>query len=218
MNLISDWLFQQYAQTPAVEVILEIIGVIFGFLSVLFAKKGDIKVYPTGIISTIIFVYLLWINGLFGDMIINAYYTMMSVYGWILWAKNQTKSQVKISVMSASDWRTSLLISVGSIIGIFVVYWLKYTHATEISFDEIPLKIIDYFDIFTTAIFFVGMWLMAQRKIENWIFWIIGDVVSVFLYYYKGLIFSSFQYLIFTLIAVWAYREWKQIYSKQIVI
>lgn len=215
MNLISDWLFQQYAQTPTLEIILEIIGVIFGLLSVLLAKKGDIRVYPTGIISTIIFVYLLWINGLFGDMIINAYYTIMSVYGWLLWAKNQTQSQVKISVMSVSDWKISLMISVGSIVGIFAVYWFKYAYQTGFSLEGIPLKTIDYFDILTTAIFFVGMWLMAQRKIENWIFWILGDVISVFLYYYKGLIFSSFQYLVFTLIAILAYREWKQIYSKQ---
>jgi nicotinamide mononucleotide transporter len=67
-----------------------------------------------------------------------------------------------------------------------------------------------YVDTLTTAIFFVGMWLMAKKKIENWIFWIIGDLISVPLYFYKGLVFSAFQYLIFTIIAVYGYKAWQK--------
>jgi nicotinamide mononucleotide transporter len=67
-----------------------------------------------------------------------------------------------------------------------------------------------YVDTITTAIFFVGMWLMAKKKLENWIYWIIGDVISVPLYLYKGLVFTSFQYFLFTIIAIYGYRAWKK--------
>ncbi|MFK8301019.1 nicotinamide riboside transporter PnuC [Capnocytophaga canimorsus] len=220
MSLIFNWLFDQYKGVATHWIVLEVIGVIFGLLSVFFAKKRNIWVYPTGIVSTVIFVYLLWEFRLFGDMMINGYYTVMSVYGWVLWAQNsQDQVHVEVSVMNSKDWLISLRLALFSLVLVTTVYFFKPYINNSFSMEGVSLgfeffSLLDGVDIITTAIFLVGMWLMAQRKIENWIFWIVGDLISVPLYYYKGLKFTSLQYLIFTIIAYYGYREWREIYRK----
>ncbi|GIM51951.1 nicotinamide mononucleotide transporter [Capnocytophaga cynodegmi] len=224
MNHIFDWFFAQYKGVETHLIVLEIIGVIFGLLSVYFSKKRNILVYPTGIISTIIFVYLLWISRLFGDMLINFYYTIMSIYGWILWAKSSKDNvHIEVSKTTRRDWLISFGLAMFSWIFVTGVYLLKpYINngfsSEGISFGFQYFTWIDWIDIFTTSIFLVGMWLMAKRKIENWICWIIGDIISVPLYYHKGLVFSSFQYFIFTIIAIAAFFEWKRSLNKLKVI
>lgn len=207
--------FAQYDGVEAHLVIIEIIGVLFGFLSVWFAKKGNIWVYPTGIISTVLFVYLLWHYVLWGDMLINAYYTIMSVYGWVLWAKSAHNNVITISRTTTRDWQVSAGLGAFSLLFVTGVYYLKPYIRNGFSIEGVSLGFgnflaTEYVDIFTTAIFLVGMWLMAKRKIENWLFWIVGDLVSVPLYLKKGMLFTSFQYLLFTIIAIMGYLEWKR--------
>lgn len=217
MNHIFEWIFSQYKDTPIHLLTIELLGVFFGLLSVLFSKKRNIWVYPTGIISTVLFVYLLWVGRLFGDMLINAYYTVMSVYGWVLWAKHSQDSvHVEISQMSASDTKTTLWLALLSWLFVMFVYYFKPYINNDFSMEGITLGLAhfiwtDWVDATTTAIFLVGMWLMARRKIENWLFWIVGDAISIPLYTYKGFLFTALQYVIFTLIAVLAYIEWKKI-------
>lgn len=220
MNLIFDWLFSQYQGVDTHIVALEIIGVIFGLLSVIFSKKRNILVYPTGIISTAIFVYLLWISRLLGDMLINMYYTIMSVYGWVLWSKNSNDMHVQISRTTRRDWLISLGLAIFSLVFVTVVYWFKPYINNDFSWEGISAGFehftwVDWTDICTTSIFLVGMWLMAKRKIENWIYWIIGDVISIPIYYHKKLIFTSVQYTVFTIIAIFAYIEWKKTLDRQ---
>ena len=217
MNHIFEWIFSQYKDTPIHLLTIELLGVVFGLLSVLFSKKRNIWVYPTGIISTVLFVYLLWVGRLFGDMLINAYYTVMSVYGWVLWAKHSQDSvHVEISQMSASDTKNTLWLALLSWLFVMFVYYFKPYINNDFSMEGITLGLAhfiwtDWVDATTTAIFLVGMWLMARRKIENWLFWIVGDAISIPLYTYKGFLFTALQYTIFTLIAVLAYIEWKKI-------
>ena len=222
MNHIFEWIFSQYKDTPIHLLTIELLGVFFGLLSVLFSKKRNIWVYPTGIISTVLFVYLLWVGRLFGDMLINAYYTVMSVYGWVLWAKHSQDSvHVEISQMSASDTKNTLWLALLSWLFVMFVYYFKPYINNDFSMEGITLGLAhfiwtDWVDATTTAIFLVGMWLMARRKIENWLFWIVGDAISIPLYTYKGFLFTALQYTIFTLIAVLAYIEWKKIlYNSQ---
>lgn len=221
MSLFFDWFFSQYKDVPRNYIILEIIGVIFGLMSVLFSKKRNILVYPTGIISTLIFVYLLWAAQLFGDMLINGYYTIMSVYGWVVWTRHsEDKIHTKISKTTSSDRIFILILAMFSWLFVMMVYWLKPFIKNNFSCEGVSagfqhFTLIDYTDIFTTSVAVMGMWLMAQRKIENWICWIVVDVVSVPLYYYKGLIFSSFQFFVFTIIAILAYFEWRKIYDSE---
>jgi nicotinamide mononucleotide transporter len=205
MSPIFEFLFGQYSGYATIDIVLELIGILFGLLSVWYAKKNTVWVYPTGMISTAIFVYLLLKWALLGDMIINAYYFVMSVYGWYYWSKKEEEVIVHpITTTSKKEVKTAVLLFVASIFFVFWVYqafdkWRDWTA---------------YVDTFTTAIFFVGMGLMARRKIEHWLFWIVGDIISIPLYFFKGLTLTSFQYIIFTLIAIYGYRSWKKILDK----
>ncbi len=196
-----ELLFDQYKSYSNEHIILEIIAVLFGIASVLLAKKNHIWVYPTGIISTSIFVYLLFQWELFGDMIVNIYYSIMSVYGWYLWSlKKNGTDEFPISKANKEEYVKAILLFGLTIIFVVFVYnyFSKFTSWTA------------YVDTFTTGLFFVGMWLMAKRKIENWIVWMVANIISVPLYFYKGYTFTSFQYLIFTIIAFLAYKKWKK--------
>lgn len=205
MSHIFDWTFSQYDGVPAHLVILESVSVLFALLSVWFSKRENILVYPTGIIATAIAVYILMVYGLLGDMMINAYYFIMSIYGWYIWTRKVDETHfIPITEMGSNDKKWGVALFVGTIVLVVTVYQIfeKFNSWTA------------YVDTFTTAIFFVGMWLMAKKKLENWIFWIIGDVISVPLYLYKGLVFSSFQYVLFTIIAIYGYQAWKRNLNK----
>lgn len=201
MNLIFDWIFSQYKDVPIYIITLEFVGVFFGFLSVWYSKQENILVYPTGIISTAIFVYILWVYSLLGDMLINGYYFTMSIFGWYYWTrKDSNDNEVPVTVTTRKEKLWSIGIFIATMVFIIVIYKLnnKFNNWTA------------YVDTLTTAIFFVGMWLMAKKKIENWIYWIVGDIISVPLYFYKGLIFTSFQYFLFTIIAIYGYKAWRK--------
>ncbi len=201
------FLFDQYKDYPAYLIALEFIAVVFGVISVLFAKKNNILVYPTGLVSTILFVYILYKFQLYGDLIINIYYSIMSFLGWYLWSKTKGgHEEFPISTISRKEFVISSLIFLITLTFVALVYHFfdKFTDWTA------------FVDALTTGLFFVGMWLMAKRKIENWIFWIIADIISVPLYFYKGLTFSSFQFILFTIIAILGYREWKKYLQKTI--
>ena len=207
MNQVFNFFFEQYATYETIDIVLEIIAVAFGFLSVWFSKQNKIWVFPTGMISTSIFVYLLLKWSLLGDMMINGYYFIMSVYGWYVWTRKIDGTQVTpISKINFKEKKISVAIFFATLLFVFIIYK---------TFDKWS-DWVAYVDTITTAIFFVGMWLMAKRKIENWIFWIIGDIISVPLYLYKGLTFTSFQYLGFTFIAIFGYLAWKKNLNKQI--
>jgi len=202
-----EFLFSQYREYSCGFIFLELTAVVFGIISVLFARKNNILVYPTGLVSTLIYVYILLEWKLFGDFIINIYYSVMSILGWYLWIRKKNgTTEFPISVMNRKDYLISSVIFTGTLLFVVLVYHFfdKFTDWTA------------YVDTFTTALFFVGMWLMAKRKIENWIVWVIADIISVPLYFYKGLTFSSIQFLLFTIIAILGYLEWKRLLQKQI--
>ena len=204
MSEILNFLFEQYSQSQTIDIILEITAVIFGLLSVWYSKNNNILVFPTGMISTSIFIYLLYKWVLLGDMLINAYYFIMSIYGWYIWTRKKNDIETPITTASSNEKKIGLIIFLSSLVFVYLVY---------VYFDKWG-SISSYIDYLTTAIFFVGMWLMAKRKIENWIFWIIADIISIPLYFYKGFTFTSLQYLIFTFIAIAGYYSWKNILNK----
>jgi nicotinamide mononucleotide transporter len=197
-----EYFFSQYAKYTTFDIVLEITGVVFGFLSVWYAKKDDILVFPTGLVSTLIYAYLLWKWELLGDSMINVYYFIMSIYGWYHWTRKKGDVvEFPIAEMTNKEKVSAIIIFITTIIFVVIVY-LYFNKFTSW---------YSYVDTLLTALFFVGMWLMAKRKIENWLFWVIGDIISVPLYFAKGYTFTSFQYLIFTIIAVYGYLEWKKI-------
>lgn len=202
-----EFIFSQYKDYETIDVILEVIAVIFGIISVLCAKKNNIWVYPTGLVSTIIFVYILYKFSLLGDMLINIYYTTMSIYGWYLWTRKKNGiEEFPISTITNFDKVKAIFIFIFT--SLFVIFVYKW-------FEKLNVWTA-YIDTLTTGIFFVGMWLMAKRKVENWIFWIIGDLISIPLYFHKGLWFTAIQFIIFTFIAYFGYKEWKTYLQKEI--
>ena len=206
---IFDYFFKPYEGYYVFDIFLEFIAVFLGILSVIFAKMNKIAVYPTGLISTGIFVYLLFHFKLLGDMIINAYFFFMSIYGWFYWSyKREGQIINKVSYSSNKDYVIVALIFLISLILISIIYKLFNVFTSWSA----------YIDTLTTGIFFVAMWLMARRKVESWIFWIIGDIISIPLYLYKGLAITTIQYFIFTIIAVMGYKSWVKIYKERITV
>ena len=206
---IFDYFFKPYEEYYVFDIFLEFIAVFLGILSVIFAKMNKIAVYPAGMISTGIFVYLLFHFKLLGDMIINAYFFFMSIYGWFYWSyKREGQIINKVSYSSNKDYVIVALIFLISLILISIIYKLFNLFTSWSA----------YIDTLTTGIFFVAMWLMARRKVESWIFWIIGDLISIPLYLYKGLAITTIQYFIFTIIAVMGYKSWVKIYKERIPV
>ena len=215
MNLYELFL-HPYQTYETYQIVLEAVATIFGLLSVYFSIKKNIWVYPTGIISTALYVYILFNFGLLGDMMINFYYTIMSIYGWILWAKSsEDHVHVEVSWTQKKEWVFASVLFFLSLILVTVVYYYKPFIDNHFSMHNVKLGLdhldwANWLDVFTTAVFLVGMWLMAKRKIENWICWIIGDFICIPKMMYKGLGITSVQYLVFTGMAIMGYFEWKK--------
>lgn len=189
-----------YRDSPLWSISLEIIAALFGIISVYFAQKENILVYPTGLISTVIYVFICYRFFLYGDVIINFYYSIMSLYGWYRWSSGSDNKELPITLMSTSDQ-----IKASAIFG----FTALFVSLVYVYFDRFG-SFVSYVDILTTSVFFVAMWLMANKKLSHWLFWIVGNVVSVPLYLYKGLAFTSLQYFIFLILAIQGYREWKR--------
>ena len=206
MSDVFDFFIDAYKNTAWYLIVLEGIAFVFGVLSVYFAKKANIWVYPTGIICTVITVYLLFINGYFGDMMMNFYYTIMSIYGWWNWARKKENTYVvQISRTNSREKKIG--------IGFFLIT-LVVTYSVYQIYDY-DMEIPNYIDVFTSGIFFTAMWYMANKKLENWTLWIIADVITVPLYAYRGLGMLSLQYVIFTILAIQGYMEWKRILNSK---
>ena len=172
------------------------------------AKKENIWVYPTGLIATVITTYLLFVAEYYGDMIVNAYFTIMSIYGWYVWAKKgDNKEELPISRTTSREKIIGIVLFFVTIVVVFSIYTIS---GKEMMADN-------YVDLFTSGIFFTGMWYMARKKIENWTLWIIGDLIAVPLYAYRGLGMLSLQYIIFTLLAILAYLQWKKILNNKLL-
>jgi len=200
MNQIFDFFLDPYKTASTLNIVLEICAVVFGIASVVYAKKESILVYPTGIISTIIYVYICYQFTLYGDLIINIYYTFMSVFGWYMWTRLVGDHHIEITRTSKKDKLKALGIFTST--ALFVIFVYLY-------FDRFD-RITDYFDTFTTGIFFAAMWLMANKKLAHWSLWIVGNIISVPLYFIKGLGFSGIQFTIFLILAYQGYIAWKK--------
>jgi nicotinamide mononucleotide transporter len=207
MNEVVDFFIAAYRETPIHLIVLEGIAFVFGILSVWYAKKANILVYPTGIICTVITVYLLYVNEYFGDMMMNFYYSVMSLYGWWNWSrKRDNKFIVPISRTSQKE----KIIGIGMFVLTMIITYLVYK-----GFDYI-MELPNYIDIVTSGIFFTAMWYMANKKLENWTLWIIADIITIPLYAHRGLGMLSLQYLIFTILAIQGYIEWKKTLNKNL--
>ncbi|QBA65139.1 nicotinamide riboside transporter PnuC [Muriicola soli] len=201
MNPISDFFLDPYSGREPYLIVLEAIAFFFGIASVVYAKKENILVYPTGLVATVITVYLFYIDALFGDMMMNFYYSIMSIYGWWNWAR--VKGDERVVQITRTNTREK-------IIGVLLfLMTMGITFGVYKGFGTL-LNEANYIDIFTSGIFFTAMWYMANKKLENWTLWILADIITVPLYAYRGWGMLSLQYLIFTVLAVQGYIAWKK--------
>lgn len=227
MAEIIEFLTEPYQNATTFNIILEFLAAFFGIISVFYARKENILVYPTGIISTVIYVYLLSQWTLYGDLIINIYYTLMSIYGWYMWSKviDDKQSHIAISRTNTKDKLKATGIFIFTSAFVITVYRhydvmpsdLGFSESVNYALTQLGSGDIENFrtatpflDTFTTGIFFAAMWLMANKKIENWTLWIAGNIVSIPLYLVKGYGFTAIQYLVFLVLAIMAYFSWRQ--------
>ena len=206
MGEVYDFFLSSYSDYSRVDIVLEFLAFWFGIISVVFAKKQNILVYPTGIICTIITMYLMYKVSLLGHILVNLLYTIISFFGWWNWSRRENNDLVvKVSKFASNDFIKSLLIF------FFIVFIAYSAHDFFATNFEGQIKELD---ILTSGIFVTAMWLMANKKLENWILWIIGNVITIPLYLSSDKIILSIQYVIFTILAIQAYIEWKKSLSK----
>lgn len=231
MNDVLNFFTEPYQSASTLNILLEFIAAVFGVLSVFYAKKENILVFPTGIISTVLYVYLLAHWALYGDLIINIYYTLMSIYGWYMWSRivDDKQHHLPISRTNTIDKLKTFGIFLFTSIFVIAVYRhynvmpnnLNFTESLDYALTNLTSgnledfrKTTPFLDTFTTGIFFAGMWLMANKKLENWTLWIVGDLVSIPLYFVKGYGFTGIQYAIFLILAFQGYKAWKKNLNK----
>lgn len=201
MDIIIDGIINGVLQTT----LLEWIAVATGLASVWYSMKENILVYPTGIISVLIYVYIAFQYKLYADMGVNFYYFVVSVYGWYYWIhpKDDSREQVPVTINST----TENLITTAILVGSFIILYFVLHNFTDSD--------VAFWDSTTTSFAIAGMWLMARKKLENWIAWIVTDLISIPLYFYKDLVLTSFQFLVFTGLAFAGYFAWKKSLEKQ---
>lgn len=204
-------IFQQFIADIQNTTLLEYIAVFFGIASVWYSMHENILVYPVGLVSTIIYVYISIKGSLLGEASVNFYYTVMSIYGWILWAKKnqQREHLVLITWSNRKEWVQELIFFASFYIVIFgALTYLKKDFAP----GAIP-----WADAFASATAFTGMWLMARKKVESWYWWVVTNLTSIPLYFVKHYVFTSIYYIVLLVMAFWGLKEWIARANKHIV-
>lgn len=195
-------IFEQFITGIKNTTSLEFIAVSFGIVSVLFSRMENILVYPTGLVNTMLYTYFCFFWwGLYAEGSLNFYYTIMSIYGWVLWAQRTGATHQKkwrITRSSFREWLIALLFFIITWIILYVVL-KKYTDSN-----------VPWGDSFASASAYTAMWLMARKKLENWIWWILTNIASIPLYFYKGAVFTSVQYIVFLILAILGYITWRK--------
>ncbi|RYG06127.1 MAG: nicotinamide riboside transporter PnuC [Chitinophagaceae bacterium] len=181
---------------------LEYVAVFFGIASVLFSRKEHILVYPTGLVNTILYTWFcfFWWD-LYAEASLNFYYTVMSIYGWVLWArrrKSDGQHELQITRSTNREWHQAILF--------FSACWaILYLILKTFTDSKVPIA-----DSFASAAAYAGMWLMARKKLENWLWWILTNIASIPLYFYKQAVFTSVQYLVLLVLAIMGYISWNR--------
>ena len=182
---------------------LELIAVIAGIASVWYSRKESILVYPIGLINTTIYIYLSFKGHLLGEASVNLYYTLMSLWGWYLWTRvdpNKHNIILQITKSNMRDWFHQILF-------FLAFYFSLYFSLTFLKKDFAP-EAIPWADALASAAAYTGMWLMARKKVESWIWWIITNIASIPLYFIKGYTFTSVQFLILLVLAIAGLKSW----------
>lgn len=208
MDLQEFW--QQFVDGMKATPWYEYLAVFAGIASVWFSRIENILVYPVGLINTVIYVWISIEGQLFGEASVNFYYTVMSIYGWVLWTKKDAAQHliVHISFSDKKWWKYQL----SFFAAFYVVIFLSLTYLKK---DFAP-GVIPWADALASASAFTGMWLMTKKKVESWYWWIATNIASIPLYFAKQYVFTSVYYIILLVFAFWGLAEWKKRATKSL--
>ena len=180
----------------------EYLAVASGIISVWYSRKENVLVYPTGLVNTIIYIYISFNGHLLGEAAVNFYYTIMSFIGWYMWSKKDIKHQTILHITSSNkkEWFQQ--------IAFFLIFYssifFALTYFKKMFFDGA----IPWADAFASATAFTAMWLMVKKKLESWYWWIATNIASIPLYFVKHYVFTSFYYVVLLVMAVFGLISW----------
>nr|WP_299204010.1 nicotinamide riboside transporter PnuC [uncultured Brumimicrobium sp.] len=184
---------------------IELIGTLFGFLSVYFASRANILTWATGIINELFLFILFFQVQLYADMFLQVYFFIVTLFGWYNWKHKPKKNSI-----TSIDLKTKMWIVVAIVLGTLIsgffftnihLYWPHY-FKTEAAFP--------FGDSFVMVLSIIATVLLAQKKIETWYLWIVVDIVCVFLFYKKGIVFLALEYFVFLGLAAYGLLNWKK--------
>ena len=183
---------------------LEIFGTVVGLIYLWLEYKASIYLWIASIVMPAIYIFIYYEAGLYADFGINIYYLLIAVYGWFVWKYGEKKEKNETpKELSIAHTPTKYIIPLVAIF--FVTFALIVWILKEFTDSTVPVL-----DSFTTALSIIAMWMLAHKYLEQWLVWIIVDLVCVGLYIYKGLYFTSGLYALYDVIAIFGYRNWKR--------
>lgn len=199
---LQNWfslIIDQIQQTP----LLEWLAVIMAVAEVLLAQHNNVWLYPAGIISTLLFIYIMANAGLYAESALNIYYLLMSVYGWLHWITRKNDPSLAITLANKKEWYTTSAIVLS---GWLIIYFVLSKFTTS----NVPA-----WDAWVSATAWAGMWLLAKRKIENWLVLNLSNIFAIPLLIYKQLPLTALLTLFLFIVAIFGYFKWKRLYRMQ---
>jgi nicotinamide mononucleotide transporter len=185
--------------------LLEWLSVILGVAEVLLARVNKVWLYPSGIAATVISIYIFWIAGLYAECLLNGYYVAMSIYGWYYWVQKRNEPPVKVSYANRREWVTTLMI-------VFLGWGILYLLLINYTTSTVPV-----WDAWVSSTAWAGMWLLARRKIENWILLNVSNLFAIPLLYHKHLILFMLLTVFLFIVAIFGYVDWRKIIKRQTI-
>lgn len=201
MEIIIKWLSGNY---------IELLGAILGFVYIFFSIRQNILTWPVGLLTSGLYIWVFFDSKLYADMGLQMYYVVVSIYGWYEWVKgnptsSESKEELKVSRLSMN---TGLVLSIASVV-IFFMMWFVLKNYTD---SPVPFG-----DSLATSLSIVATWMLARKILEHWLVWIFVDSFSCILFWYKGLHPTVILFVVYTLMAVLGYIEWKKTMTAEMI-
>jgi nicotinamide mononucleotide transporter len=195
-DIVLEWLLSNK---------IEVLGAILGILYIVFSIKQNILTWPTGLLTSIFYIAVFYSSKFYADMGLQVYYVFISIYGWYYWLKGKQPGQKQYVAVKKTPTRLWVKLSISTVLIYFVILIILL----KLTDSDVP-----YLDSLTTALSIVATWMLARKYIEHWIIWIFVDLLSSALYVYKNLWPTVILFIIYTVMAVFGYFEWKKNYNK----
>lgn len=192
-----DWLAEHY---------IEVFGALTGIVYVILEIRQSIWLWPLGLITSLVYVWVFFSSKFYADMGLQVYYVLISIYGWYWWLKGAEKYNTDTLPVRRVNRKLSVVLLLVFFLLFLVIYLILH------NYTDSP---VPGWDAFTTALSVVATWMLARKIIEHWILWVIADLVSLGLYLYKGLYPTVILFVIYTVMAVIGYREWDKAMKKE---